>query len=55
MLVLVLCCSTWKAHSVYNKKPEIESLLHTQGVDVLRVMVSWLSPVDVWEVPGFLS
>ena len=47
--------ATWNAHSVYNKRPVIEVLLHTQGLDVLCVTESWLNPEDVWEVPGFMS
>ena len=38
--------ATWNAHSVHNKRPEIESLLRTQGMDVLGVIESWLSPGD---------
>ena len=47
--------ATWKAYSVYNKRLGIESLLHTQGLDVLGVTESWLSPEDVWEVREFMS
>ena len=45
----------WKAHSVYNKRPEIEELLHTQRLDVLCVTESSLTPEDIWEVPRFMS
>ena len=42
--------TTWNAHTVYIKSPEIEALLHTQRLDVLCVTESWLSPEDIWEV-----
>ena len=32
--------TTWNAHSVYNKRPEIESLFDTQSLDVLGVTES---------------
>ena len=47
--------ATWNAHSVYNKRLEMEALLHTQGLDILCVTESWLRPGDVWEVPSFMS
>ena len=45
----------WNAHSVYNKRPELEALLHAQRLNVLCVAESWLRPADVWEIPGFAS
>ena len=47
--------ATWNAHSVFNKRPEIETLLYIQRLNVLCVAESWLRPEDVWEVPGFTS
>ena len=45
----------WNAHSVCNKRPEIESLLHLHDLDILGVTESLLRPGDVWELPGFMS
>ena len=46
---------SWNAHSVYNRRPGTEALLHTQRLDVLCITESWLSLEDIWEVPGFIS
>ena len=47
--------ATWNAHSICNKRPEIESLIYTHDLDILGVTESWLRPGDAWELPGFMS
>ena len=47
--------ATWNAHSICNKRPEIESLIYTHDLDILGVTESWLRPGDVSELPGFMS
>ena len=47
--------ATWNAHSVYNRRSEVESLLHTHELEILGVTESWLRPGDVWELPKILA
>lgn len=46
----------WNAHSVLNKKPEIESMLHIHNLDILIITETWLTKrVPVWQFRGYLT
>lgn len=48
--------ATWNAHSVLNKKGQVESLLHLHNLDILAISETWLPPrCPVWQIAGFFK
>lgn len=46
----------WNAHSVIQKKSEIESMLHIYDLDLLLISETWLkSHITVWQTAGYLT
>ena len=43
----------WNAHSVNNKRADIEFLLRDRGLDVLCISESWLAEGVVFELYGY--
>ena len=45
----------WNAHSVFNKRQEIEAMLSLHDLDMLCVTETWLTPDYVFEFFGYLT
>lgn len=52
----VLRYGTWSAHSVLNKRAEIEALLSVNQLDFLSITETWLSSkIAMWQIPGYVT
>ena len=47
--------TNWNAHSVLNKRQEIEAMLSLHDLDMLCVTETWLTPDFVFEFFGYLT
>ena len=47
--------ANWNAHSVSNKRQEIEAMLSLNDLDLLCVTETWLDPESVFEFYGYLT